>query len=256
MTLAEQCRRQVEALQNDSSLSARVMKTNLSDIVEAFATQLPALLQPDQLKRLIVSSMPAVKVELPADALYKPLINAQDSDLADALNEAGFNSDEQLRFTALIRQERHQFLALMNDKTLPNDSKMQKDKQLHENFNEQINGLLTKQQIKRLFHFFTFDGGQFPREAELIMDLPNLSGNQEAQVNAVIGNWKQRGAIILGDKLTTQRQKNELLEQANALARQQVESLLTQDLRARVGEMLQKDFKEKTGAESLKKGGK
>jgi hypothetical protein len=244
----EQGRRQMEIVQNDSTLPKVEMKTRLSDIAKSFEGQLLAILTPEQMKRLILISSPVEKRSDPYTEIAAQLLTAHDADAAQALNEAQLNPDQQTQMFAVIQQGRQLMQAIMNDKTLSPEQRKQNANRVIDESKNRFQGLLASEQVKRLYHALSLHEPQFPSVVEGAMGLPDLSEDQRTHLQAIIADWKQRLGSVHRDKTTSLHEKNDLIDQTDAWGGQQLRSVLTAEQNSALTATLQRPLKKKKAA--------
>ena len=132
-SLRSQQKSQLQAVQQNSSLTAEQKHEQLQQLHKSFHGQMMGILTPDQQTQL---------KQLRAQAGEK-----MQQHFAQALN---LTPDQQSKLQPLFQQQREQMQALHNDTSLTPDQRKAKAQQLHQDFQAQLNGILTPEQQQQL----------------------------------------------------------------------------------------------------------
>jgi Spy/CpxP family protein refolding chaperone len=142
--------------------------------------------------------------------------------------ELNLSQQQQDQLKPMFEKQREQAKAIWQDNSLAQDQKKQKLQALHQDFQSQVNGVLTpaqQQQMAQMHKEHMTEGRQ--HFGERMAQKLNLSQQQQDQLKPILEKQREQAKAIWQDNSLTQEQKKEKMQAIRKDTQAQLNTILT-----------------------------
>jgi Spy/CpxP family protein refolding chaperone len=151
--------------------------------------------------------------------------------------ELNLSQQQQDQLKPIMEKQRQEIQAIRKDTSLTADQKKQKFQALHQDFQNQMNGVLTPEQQQQWQQMKAQGKQRHEKMGERMAQKLNLSAQQQEQIKPLMQKQREQARAIWQDSSLTQDQKKQKMQALHQETQAQMNTILTAEQQQQMQQM-------------------
>jgi Spy/CpxP family protein refolding chaperone len=166
------------------------------------------------------------------------------SSMQHIASKLNLSQQQQDQLKPILEKQRQEMQAIRKDTSLTSDQKKQKFRVLHQDFQNQVNGVLTPEQQQQWQQLKAHGKQRHEHMGARMAQKLNLSAQQQDQIKPLIQKQREQARAIWQDSSLTQDQKKQKMQALHQETQAQMNTILTPEQQQQMQQM-RESFKQR-----------